>query len=102
MNYKLLKFIQFSGEAASIYSAFLFNENKTLFEIFIKENKNSFISELKNIFNRLKVIGDNTGARDHFFKLNEGNSGDLVCALYDEPDNNLRLFGRYLSEIKNP
>jgi uncharacterized pyridoxamine 5'-phosphate oxidase family protein len=92
MNYKLVKLPKFSDEAASIYSVFLTNENKTLFEIFVEKNKISFISELKDIFKRLKVIGDDTGARDIFFKLNEGSPGDLVCALYDEPDSNLRLY----------
>ena len=92
MNYRLLKLTQFSGEAASIYAVFLTDENKTLFEIFIEENINAFISELKDIFKRLKVIGDDTGARDIFFKLNEGSPGDLVCALYDKPDSNLRLY----------
>lgn len=92
MNYKLVKLTKFSGSEASIYSIYLFDERKTLFDIFIEGNKNLFISELKDIYNRLKVIGYDTGARDIFFKLNEGSPGDLVCALYDEPDSNLRLY----------
>ena len=42
--------------------------------------------------NRLKVIGHKTGAREHFFKLNEGEPGDGVCALYDLPEKSLRLY----------
>lgn len=37
-------------------------------------------------------MGNKTGAREHFFKINEGNLGDGVCALYDNPDKNLRLY----------
>jgi len=63
MNYKLVKLIQFSGEEASIYSVYLFDNQKTLFEIFIEENKNLFISELNHIVARLSTIGKRTGAR---------------------------------------
>ncbi len=34
-----------------------------------------------------------TGARETFFKTNEGVPGDGVCALYDDPDKKLRLYG---------
>jgi len=40
----------------------------------------------------LEIIGKRTGAREHFFKLNEGKPGDGICALYDEPERNLRLY----------
>ncbi|MGM0497528.1 MAG: hypothetical protein ACQESJ_06380, partial [Bacteroidota bacterium] len=81
-----------SGKEASIYSIFLEEEQETLFNRFINENKNSFKSELKDIINRIKVIGHKTGAREQFFKLKEGKPGDGVCALYDRPDKNLRLY----------
>ncbi|MHC1705756.1 MAG: hypothetical protein AB9846_17780 [Tenuifilaceae bacterium] len=92
MNYKIVKLDNLSGEYASIYSIFDTDEEKTLFEIFIKENKSLFLSELNDIIIRLKVIGSKTGAREHFFKLNEGEPGDGVCALYDIPESNLRLY----------
>ena len=41
---------------------------------------------------RLKTIANKTGAREHFFKINEGIPGDGVCALYDEPNKKLRLY----------
>ena len=60
----------------------------------------SFKDETKNIIGRLQAIGNLTGARDHFFKLNEGNPGDGVCALYDNPKSNLRLYCiRYGTQI---
>ena len=37
-------------------------------------------------------MGKTTGAREQFFKCNEGKPGDGVCALYDEPDKELRLY----------
>jgi hypothetical protein len=48
--------------------------------------------ELKNIAQRLYIIGNDVGAREQFFKIKEGKPGDLVCALYDEPDKHLRLY----------
>lgn len=44
------------------------------------------------MISRLKTIGHRTGAREQFFKLKEGKPGDGVCALYDKPKKNLRLY----------
>lgn len=65
---------------------------KTSFDSFLFENKNVFLSELKDIISRLKSIGNATGAREQFFKINEGIPGDGVCALYDSSDKKLRLY----------
>lgn len=92
MKYKLVKLNRLSGNKASIYTIYLEDEDKTLFDFFLEENKVSFKDELKDIVSRLSVIGNKTGARDIFFKLHEGNPGDGVCALYDVPDSNLRLY----------
>ena len=92
MKYKLVKISNISGEKASAYSIYLNDEEKTVFENFLKENINSFKSELNDILSRLVVIGKDTGAREHFFKINEGKPGDGVCALYDRPNSFLRLY----------
>ncbi len=92
MNLTLVKLERYSGDKASIYTLYDNVEEKTLFETFIEENKSLFLSELKDISNRLIAIGNKTGAREGFFKINEGNPGDGVCALYDNPDSNLRLY----------
>lgn len=63
-----------------------------LFDLFLNENKNVFKSELNSIITRLVSIGKKTGAREQYFKLNEGIPGDGVCALYDSPDKKLRLY----------
>lgn len=92
MKYKIVKIGSLSGNRASIYTLFSVEEQKTSFEIFLEENKSLFLSELKDIITRLRTIGHKTGAREQFFKLDEGFPGDGVCALYDNPDSNLRLY----------
>lgn len=92
MKYKLVKMNQISGCKSSIYSVYLEEEQKTLFDRFLEENNILFKSELKDIITRLKTIGNKTGARESFFKLNEGKPGDGVCALYDLPNSKLRLY----------
>jgi len=92
MKCELIKIKELSGNKASIYSVIIDKDDTTLFEKFINENFDSHLSEIKNIIQRLKIIGTKTGAREHFFKLHEGVTGDGVCALYDDPDKNLRLY----------
>lgn len=100
MKCKLVKIPDLSGKEASFYSVIINDELDSLFDQFIKENKNSFLSELKNIIKRLNTIGHKTGAREGFFKLHEGSLGDGVCALYDEPDKMLRLYCiRYAKQL---
>jgi hypothetical protein len=91
VNYKLVKLSKLSGEKASIYTVYLNDEQQTLFERFLNNNK-EYDEELRSIIARLNTISTKTGAREQFFKLNEGKPGDLVCALYDEPDKVLRLY----------
>jgi hypothetical protein len=92
MRIQLVKIEQLSGKQASIYSVIYDNDQISLFDKFINENQNSFISELSSILVRLRVIGKKTGARESFFKLDEGDLGDGVSALYDDPKKNLRLY----------
>ena len=92
MKFKLVKLKSYSGKEASIYSVYMEDLQKTLFDVFLEENKTSFKSELKDILKRMSVIGHKTGAREQFFKTKEGIPGDGVCALYDNPDKKLRLY----------
>lgn len=92
MRIQLVKIEQLSGKQASIYSVIYDNDQVTLFDKFLYENKNLFKSELLSIVVRLKVIGKKTGARKSFFKMDEGDLGDGVCELYDDPKKNLRLY----------
>jgi hypothetical protein len=84
-----------SGKKGTIYSVILEEDEDsgtTLLEHFVTENLGTHDEEIQNIVSRLKVIGQKTGARDHFFKDWEGRPGDGVCALYDDPDKHLRLY----------
>jgi hypothetical protein len=100
MKYRLVKLRQISGNKTSIYSVYVENDEKTLFDRFLTENKISFKDELKDILTRLNSIAHKTGAREQFFKIDEGKPGDGVCALYDNPDKKLRLYCiRYASLI---
>ena len=51
-----------------------------------------FLQELRNIDMRIKVMNEETGAREQYFKLHEGKPGDGVAALYDFPGKKLRLY----------
>ncbi|WP_367769054.1 hypothetical protein AB3G33_10440 [Flavobacterium sp. WC2421] len=100
MECELVKLGNFSGEQTSIYSVLIVDENKTLFDKFIEENTTEYKLEINNIVQRLHTIGKKTGAREHFFKINEGAPGDGVCALYDDPNSKLRLYCiRYGNDI---
>jgi hypothetical protein len=92
MKYRLVKMNQLSGVHASIYSLYVEDEQRTLFENFLDANKISFKSELKDILSRLNTIANKEGARELYFKFKEGKPGDLVCALYDRPAGKLRLY----------
>jgi hypothetical protein len=92
MKCKLVKLDQLSGNEASIYSVAIEGEGGTLIDKFINENISSFKDETKNIVQRLNTIGHKTGARIQYFKVNEGNPADGVCALYDNPESHLRLY----------
>jgi hypothetical protein len=81
MKCRLVKIDSLSGGKASVYSVSLNEETETLLEKFVRENKNSFLSETKDILKRLRTIGQKTGARKQFFKEFEGKPGDGVCAL---------------------
>ena len=92
MKFKIVKLNQFSGNKAGVYSVVLNNDEETLLNKFVRENEISFKSETKDIIKRLYSIGHCTGARSQFFKEWEGKPGDGVCALYDKPYSNLRLY----------
>lgn len=92
MNYEIVELENLSGSQATIYSVIMEGEGITLFDHFVNENIADYREEIKFIANRLQEIGNSTGAREKFFKHNEGKPGDGVCALYDDPGSKLRLY----------
>lgn len=100
MRCKLHKIEQLSGDKTSVYSVSNGNEKNTLFDLFLQEFRDLYKSEIIDILKRLKAIGKETGAREHYFKMNEGSPSDGVCALFDLPGKNLRLYCiRYGTQI---
>lgn len=100
MKFSLIKLERLSGNRASIYTIEFEGETETSLDTFIREHSDSFKSETSDIIKRLMAIGHKTEARIQFFKPNEGNPGDGVCALYDDPDSHLRLYCiRYGSQL---
>lgn len=92
MNFEVVKLENFSGEKTSLYTVYIEELGTTLFDRFLMENAQTFPDEINNILDRLETIADDTGARANFFREKEGKPGDGVCALYDLPNHNLRLY----------
>ena len=92
MKYEIVKLSPLSGVQCTVYSIVPERGGLTLYDVFINENIADFREEVKDINNRLKLIGIKHGARHSYFKHFEGKYGDFVCALYDLPDKNLRLY----------
>ncbi|MBK7408683.1 MAG: hypothetical protein IPJ40_11815 [Saprospirales bacterium] len=92
MKYKIIKDINLSGRKYSIYSIFVEEYGRTLFEKFVEDNFPNYPDDIQTILDRLEVIAHEVGARKSFFKEYEGKPGDLVCALYDTPGRRFRLY----------
>ena len=99
MNCEIVKLDLYSGDGASVYTIYIEDEGATLYEKFVSENIGNFKNEVVDINNRLLSIGK-IGAREQFFKFKEGVPGDGVCALFDTPNSNIRLYCiRYGSDL---
>lgn len=92
MKYSIEKLEEYSGKAATVYTVRIDGDDGHLFDRFVSENLALHGKEVKNIAATIKIIGTVTGARMQYFKEWEGVPGDGVCALYDSPSSNLRLY----------
>jgi putative component of toxin-antitoxin plasmid stabilization module len=93
MKFELKEIPQLTGRRCKIYSVLIDGEDKTLFNQFLEENENDFPEEVINILKRLNRIGNNDGAKEHYFRpKKEGKLGDGVEALFDEPHARLRVY----------
>ena len=99
MNYEIVQLDEFSGTRATVYSLLPEGEEGTVFDVFVKECIANFKSEIEDIVNTLEIIGKKRGAQENLFKLYEGNYGDGVVALFDEPERNLRLYAVRLGSM---
>ena len=91
MEFELVKLTKYSNNEVSIYTLLNTDTGISLFQSFIQENSEDFPDEVKDIAKRILSF-KKVGAREIFFKVNEGKPGDGVCALYDDEKSNLRLY----------
>jgi hypothetical protein len=92
-----LKWLEiYSGVVASLYTVMVDAPGgviTTKLEQFYEKYRHTYPTDLMGIVRRLKSLGNITGCTKNFFKLDEGlDPDDLVCALYDVPAINLRLY----------
>lgn len=92
MEIEIIEISHLSGDKCHIYSVIIDGDEDDLFTTFIKDNLSTHRDETMNIFNRLRVIGNKTGAIPTFFKDREGAPVDGIQAFYDIPNSNLRLY----------
>ena len=89
MKFEIINIEEFSGRKAQIYSVMYEGDDMTLMDHFFEDNGKDHHEELEEIASKLHVMGNDTGCREHFFKLNEGALGDGVVAL---SYNRMRLY----------
>lgn len=91
MKFELVKIEEFSNVNVSVFTLVDIETNLSLVDVFIQENSLKYNGELKDIFTRINSFKE-VGARENYFKHHEGLPGDGICALYDKPNSNLRLY----------
>lgn len=90
-QFKIVENEYFTGRMAHIYTIQLEDDELTLLQHFFNDNE-QYETDLKNILEKLTVMGQNSGCRSHYFKHEEGRPGDGVAAL---KAGNLRLYCLY-------
>ncbi|MDP4129233.1 MAG: hypothetical protein Q8939_03650 [Bacteroidota bacterium] len=92
MKFQLFEIEGLSGEKTKIYSPMMEGGSVTLFEKFLEENNPAYPDEVTNLYDRLEIIGNETGLWDAAFDSRSGRYGTNICTLKDLPDRFLRLF----------
>ena len=92
MEYEIVELTDLGGVETRMYSVVPRDEKENLFTQFVRRWNQVYPEEIKEILRRLAAMGSHTGAREGFFKHDEGKPGDGVCALYDRPNAHLRLY----------
>jgi hypothetical protein len=92
MNFEIISVPELSSSGTTVYTILPRGASSTLLDDFAAENMILHKKEVQNILKRLEIMGKKEGFRYDYFKHEEGLPGDLVCALYDNPDSNLRLY----------
>jgi hypothetical protein len=92
VKFQLYEIDDLSGIKTKIYSPMLGGEGITLFEKFIDENNIQFPDEVTNLYDRLEIIGHDTGLWLESFDTNSGRFEANICTFKDLPGRFLRLF----------
>lgn len=92
MTVQIVEIDELTGRRACLYSCYIDDEEDTIFDQYITNYEVEFENEINDMIFRLELMGNETGALENFFKLNEGSPGDCVVALYDRPGSKLRLY----------
>lgn len=92
MKFEIVKLKSYTGIKSTVYSFIYEEDNSTLYDRFIIENINDHTVDIEAINELLNVIGHKTGAREIYFKPNQGKPGDLLCYLKYKPSQILRLY----------
>ena len=89
-SFEVVKIPQLSGNRASFYTAYMSDDETSLFDQFLVKNSRDHLSELEKILDGITTMANKTGARDDFFEKYEGlKIGEGVYALYAKQ---LRLY----------
>ena len=89
-NFKIVKLPDLSGHRTTFYTAYLLDEEITLFDRFFLENIKTHREELIKLRSEMKIIAHKTGAPEHIFDKYEGKTiGEGVYALHNKK---LRLY----------
>lgn len=99
MKFRLVKLKGLSGKRATVYSIILNDEEQTLFDRFIVENKSDYPNELANLRFQIQTMAHKTGAREDFFERPEGRYYQNVWDLRDKPQRCLRLYCLWFPKV---
>ena len=101
MGFGIVKITDLSGDACKIYSVARDDSEDTLLELFLDEFDSQYPKQIDEIINKLRFMGLEGGAREGFFRENEGKPGDGVVALLNAPHFPLRLSALITQRIKD-
>lgn len=92
MRFEIVEIEELSGDACKIYSIIEDGSADTLFDEFLEEMDVDHSSDVDTLWDKLRFIGKEGGARIQFFRENEGKPGDGVVALLNASRFPLRLY----------
>lgn len=101
MAIKLKLLSDLSGEKATIYTLVNTDTKKCPFSDFLEKWSKDYEDKILSFIRRIKAIGQTVGGLEEYFKMHENETegiGDEVCALFDEPDKEMRLYCIRISE----